>query len=586
MPPSSPLSSPPPNFFDIDPFMPMSPSEADRSSTAPSEIDDAPSQLLGSQTSRTSLPNMKGKDLFDASIWSDPLRTSVFYTFATSLRQKVRDVKPTTSHHFISHLRDRGKLVRCYTQNIDQIEEKVGLSTSLTDGPGTRGRFSRRSTGTGLSKMVDDEPSSQPDPDSSQQSIQPDVTEGPKPQRSGVECVFLHGSLELLRCFLCGRVCAWDELEVETLSGQQPECPHCVGATVAREEKGKRALGVGKLRPDIVLYGEEHPNAHLISPIVTHDLTLYPDMLLILGTSLRVHGLKVMVREFAKAVHSKGGKVVFVNFTKPPESSWGDVIDYWVQWDCDAWVQDLQSRIPKFWQAPEPPRLKKRASEDKKIEAKDRKPAANPVAIRDTKVTGAYWTPKIVDNLHTIAGTPPPLRRASLAQPPPTESTCKKPKTKRPRKSAPGVLEPSKPSTLNPNHTRTRRPPVKKLTQALSPHPRDANNSLSSILNDSIVSAVKETPRARKRTRKDGEEVSLPSVKPRRFKADHRLTLPAIVPQSAEAMSPKLRTMEPDSPPQGPLASISPNLRSNLRSSAHFGRITDVLPGLVKKFWG
>lgn len=190
---------------------------------------------------------MKGKDLFDASIWADPLRTSVFYTFATSLRQKIRDVKPTRSHHFISHLRDRGKLVRCYTQNIDQIEEKVGLSTSLKDGPGNKGRFSRRSTANSaqLNKMVEEplvggsdssttEKAGQPGRDSIQQSENPssqDIpgTELPKsssqtarrssPPRSGVECVFLHGSLEQLRCFQCGRVCSWDdsEREMETL---------------------------------------------------------------------------------------------------------------------------------------------------------------------------------------------------------------------------------------------------------------------------------------------------------------------------------------------------------------------------------
>jgi NAD-dependent SIR2 family protein deacetylase len=170
----------------------------------------------------------------------------------------------------------------------------------------------------------------------------------------GVECVFLHGSLELLRCFRCGLTVPWeiDDRLQETLAGGQPECPHCVGATVAREERGKRALGVGKLRPDIVLYGEEHPQADLIGPIVRHDLALVPDMMLILGTSLRVHGLKVMVREFARAVHEgrgTAGKVVFVNFTQPSESVWGDVIDYWVQWDCDAWVGDLRTRAPAVW---------------------------------------------------------------------------------------------------------------------------------------------------------------------------------------------------------------------------------------------
>lgn len=348
---SSPLSSPPPVLFD--PFQETSsatqPSSSETGSTASSETDETPPSSIptllrqSSSRSRSSLPNLKGRDMFDASIWADPVRTSVFYTFATTLRQRVRDVEPTTSHRFISHLRDRGKLVRCYTQNIDQIEEKVGLSTSLQQGPGHKSRFSRRSTG-GAQVQKLQEPN-----DASDVKVRRLGREN-----SGVECVFLHGSLQSLRCFLCGRHCEWDESgrSLETLSGQQPECPHCVGAAVAREERGKRTLGIGKLRPDIVLYGEEHPNAHLIEPIVNHDLALYPDFLLILGTSLKVHGLKILVREFAKTVHCRGGKVVFVNFTKPPESSWGDIIDYWVQWDCDAWVSDLQHRIPLLWMPP------------------------------------------------------------------------------------------------------------------------------------------------------------------------------------------------------------------------------------------
>ncbi|KAK7450736.1 hypothetical protein CaCOL14_007097 [Colletotrichum acutatum] len=416
---SSPLSSPPPVLFD--PFEEPSSSTSRQtssaaSSAASSETDETPPS---SQPSKSTLPNIKGRDLFDASIWADPLRTSVFYTFATTLREKVKDVVPTESHHFIGHLRNRGKLVRCYTQNIDQIEEKVGLSTSLQDGPGHRGRFSRKSVGAVLATVAtggatgesvsatpetsdakDSEEPKAPDgggiPESSEAtpSAEPQIQQQADKKSNGVECVFLHGSLESLRCFLCGKICDWDEADRshETLSGRQPECPYCAGATAARQERGKRALGVGKLRPDIVLYGEEHPNAHLISPIVTHDLGLSPDLLLILGTSLKVHGLKILVREFAKTIHSRGGKVVFVNFTKPPESSWGDIIDYWVQWDCDAWVANLKERVPLLWLPPgtKLPKKKKESSEKTKkrqspTEEKPKTEVAKPSAKTSAK---------------------------------------------------------------------------------------------------------------------------------------------------------------------------------------------------------
>ncbi|RFU82045.1 sir2 family [Trichoderma arundinaceum] len=655
---SSPLSSPPPVLFD--PFHPSSPSDENmsrRSSTTPSEVDeahDAPNAISASQASnvgKTSLPNMKGKDLFDASVWSDPTRTSVFYQFATSLRQKVRDAEPTSSHKFISHLRDRGKLVRCYTQNIDQIEEKVGLSTSLLAGPGSRGRFSRKSTAnaTQLSKMVEEvvssgesgagdvgmssqssngsseqTPTNAPDQrQASAASSQPngkteeDETATPPDQhkpaprkeapalRSGVECVFLHGSLQLLRCFLCGQVCSWDDddREVETLSGQQPECPHCVGATEARQERGKRALGVGKLRPDIVLYGEEHPNAHLISPIVTHDLALYPDMLLILGTSLRVHGLKVMVREFAKTVHSKGGRVVFVNFTKPPESSWGDIIDYWIQWDCDAWVTDLQIRVPKLWQDPEPPKPKKKresggAAEENR-EEKKKPPAQNPVALRDTKVNGAYCTLKILKELRRITGSSPPppaslplplpLRRASVAAttdpdlPAPVEAVLEaavmdppristpRTKPKRARKSAPGALDRPKrtPSTLNPNHGRNKKP-VEEVKQEVPETPSQPPSVNTVEEFSSILHSVKSNPRIRKRKIIDGEEFVFPAVGKKRAALDSlykgsdedKKKLPPLRPMPEQAPTLATSPSEPEGSEEEPLASISINLRA------------------------
>lgn len=625
---SSPLSSPPPVLFD--PF-----SDPPDTSASASDTDDAPisqPSFPSSQSSTTTgkLPNMKGRDLFDAQIWSDPLRTSVFYTFATSLRQKIKDAEPTGSHKFISHLRDRGKLVRCYTQNIDQIEEKVGLSTTLSDGPGVKGRFSRRSTAnqSQLNKMVEEvsgsdgsAPTSSDKSDNSVaessqkstqdcESSQTDSCDGSvavssqsKPtlkretSKGGVECVFLHGSLELLRCFLCGRVCSWEDQdrEMETLCGEQPECPHCAGATAARLERGKRALGIGKLRPDIVLYGEEHPNAHLISPIITNDLALYPDMLLILGTSLRVHGLKIMVREFAKAVHSKGGKVVFVNFTKPSESSWGEIIDYWVQWDCDAWVDDLQERIPKLWQDAQP--------------KKPRAQAANPVALRDTKATGAHCTNKILKELQRIGGrkdtgsdgqdmapdgrnNKATDRRATISALPSrdkenvqdaTDATDAKdkgtenakdtkeqkpkarPKARGPRKSAPGALEKPKQqqqqsSTLNPNHGR-----ASKLSEQAVESPVDSDSTENSIL-----ASVKANPRRRKRKVIDGEEVNILSTGRRRTSGspsasfhDKAYQLPPLRPNGMPFPYGRPQPLEPSSPPSGPLASLSPNLRSS-----------------------
>ena len=58
-------------------------------------------------------------------------------------------------------------------------------------------------------------------------------------------------------------------------------------------------------------------------------MLLRPDILLIIGTSLRTHGVKRLVKDFAKVIHKRAGKVIFVNLTELAES-WDGVIDYWV----------------------------------------------------------------------------------------------------------------------------------------------------------------------------------------------------------------------------------------------------------------
>lgn len=283
-----------------------------------------------------SIPNnVKGKDLFDSQLWKDPISTSVFYTFIASLRKRTHEEvkKATSTHHFIKILRDTRKLVRCYTQNIDGLEAREGLNMDMTHGKGNRARFSRKSM-EGQRLPARTQPGADLD--------------------GGCEVVQLHGDLRVLRCTLCQQTCEWeDRHNARLLAGKAPACQQCAAANQDRQDRGKRGTKIGTLRPNIVLYGEDHPSADAVGEITTSDLNMNPDVLLILGTSLHVHGLKTMVREFAKAVHAKAGgkgKVIFVNRTKPSESAWKDVLDYWVSMDCDAWVHSVRKHRPDIFQ--------------------------------------------------------------------------------------------------------------------------------------------------------------------------------------------------------------------------------------------
>ena len=308
------------------------------------------------------LKQPKGKDLFSSSIWKDALSTSTFYAFIASLRQKINlDVKQTSrAHGFIRALRDGNRLIRCYTQNIDGLEAREGLCTDLNRGPGCRTRFSRKSMQL---------------PRSPARCFPRGALD------SGCEVVQLHGNLEVLKCSFCRATCEWEEQgrEVRFLRGEAPTCPSCEALAQERQDRGKRGTKKGTLRPNIVLYGEENPSADIIGKLSVHDLSLAPDVLLILGTSLQVHGLKLLVREFAKAVHAKGKgkvKVILVNLSKPLQSIWKDVIDYWVSMDCDEWVDSVRVYRPDLWhrqtelhvqkQKPRPNPMKSKGNRNKK----------------------------------------------------------------------------------------------------------------------------------------------------------------------------------------------------------------------------
>ncbi|KIM70172.1 hypothetical protein SCLCIDRAFT_102165 [Scleroderma citrinum Foug A] len=276
---------------------------------------------------------MKGRDLFDASLFRDRTSTSVFYTFISQLKRSIDSAMPAPTHRFIKTLDSKRKLLRSYTQNIDGLEERVGLYGSSSQ--------EVRTTLKGKAKLKADE----------------------------VRNVQLHGDIHRVRCTLCAvDIPCTDEYLSMFEMGAAPDCPECKLRSEARVARSARALKIGTLRPAIVLYDETHPLGDDIGTIQSQDIARKPDMLIIMGTSLKVHGLKKLVKEFAKAVHASTttsangspkrvnkwqGKVVFVNKTAPG-SEWSDVIDYHVMGETDTWVEkvieDWKKMRPSDWE--------------------------------------------------------------------------------------------------------------------------------------------------------------------------------------------------------------------------------------------
>lgn len=209
-----------------------------------------------------------GKSMFDASVYKDPDSTQDFHTTVQNLHKLCSEAKPTNFHHFVDSIAAEGRLTRLYTQNIDALDSdlpNLGTNTPLT---------------------------------------------APWPKT-----VQLHGTLFKMVCSKCGWL---NELKPEIFrDGDTPECPECAEIESVRAIAGKRLQGIGKLRPRLVLYNESNPDAEAIGKISESDLLSKPDGLVVAGTSMKIPGVKRIVREMSSAVHAAKGAVVWMNKESP-----------------------------------------------------------------------------------------------------------------------------------------------------------------------------------------------------------------------------------------------------------------------------
>ncbi|KAG0639832.1 Sir2 family histone deacetylase Hst4 [Tuber brumale] len=231
-----------------------------------------------------------GKELFDASVYKDDQLTSSFHEMVRNLHSMTTQATPTLFHHLLATLATQGRLLRLYSQNVDCIDTQLEpLKTTVPLG-----------------------------------------NKGPWPRT-----IQLHGGLEKMVCSKCGWLA---EFEASLFRGSEPpDCSECLEMDCVRGIAGKRALGVGKLRPRIVLYNEFNPDAEAIGAVTKADLKSRPDCLIVVGTSLKVPGVRRIVREMCGVVQDyRGGMTVWINEDTPPMGrDFEGVFDLIVGGDCE-----------------------------------------------------------------------------------------------------------------------------------------------------------------------------------------------------------------------------------------------------------
>ncbi|EEH40915.1 Sir2 family histone deacetylase Hst4 [Paracoccidioides lutzii Pb01] len=231
-----------------------------------------------------------GKQLFDASVYRDNSMTSSFHDMVRSLSRMAASAKPTAFHHLLARLAKDGRLMRLYTQNVDGIE-------------------------TSLPPLATEVPLS---------------VKAPWPRT-----IQLHGGLEKMVCQKCRHT---SDFEAELFQGPDPPlCRKCCETDEFRTTTGQRSHGVGKLRPRIVLYNEHNPDEDAIGSVVTADLRARPDALIVVGTTLKIPGVRRIVKEMCQVVRGrKDGITMWINHEPVPvgrdfESCW----DLVIKGDCD-----------------------------------------------------------------------------------------------------------------------------------------------------------------------------------------------------------------------------------------------------------
>ncbi|KAI9683160.1 MAG: hypothetical protein M1829_005951 [Trizodia sp. TS-e1964] len=244
-------------------------------------------------TTLRSQHNLKssGKHLFDASVYKTGSSTSSFHDMVRSLSDLVSSTQPTAFHQLLASLAQQGRLLRLYSQNVD------GIDTSLSP----------------LATEI------------------PLKTKGPWPRT-----IQLHGGLGTMVCQKCHEL---SDLKASLFEG--PEPPPCLTCeendSVRTTFAGKRSHGIGRLRPRIVLYNEHNPDDEAIGAVTKSDLRTRPDALIVVGTSLKVPGVRRIVREMCGVVRGRrDGITIWINNDPEPIGrEFNNCWDLVVQGKCD-----------------------------------------------------------------------------------------------------------------------------------------------------------------------------------------------------------------------------------------------------------
>ncbi|KAK3694564.1 DHS-like NAD/FAD-binding domain-containing protein [Podospora appendiculata] len=232
-----------------------------------------------------------GKHLFDASVYKHDSSTASFHAMVRDMAQLTSKASPTPFHQMLASIAQEGRLMRLYSQNIDSIDTQMApLATAV-----------------------------------------PLNIKGPWPTT-----IQLHGGLEKMVCSKCGHL---EPFNASLFEGPEPPpCEKCTEQDQVRTTfAGKRSHGIGRLRPRIVLYNEYNPDEEAIGNVSKADLRRVPDAVIVVGTSLKIPGVRRIVKEMCQLTRSRrDGLTAWINLDpEPPGTEFKDCWDLVIRGKCD-----------------------------------------------------------------------------------------------------------------------------------------------------------------------------------------------------------------------------------------------------------
>lgn len=156
-------------------------------------------------------------------------------------------------------------------------------------------------------------------------------------------CVPLHGTLRYLYCPCCQAIEEEERHRDELRYGIFPLCKSCQGVQEQRKKDGKRSRTTPRMIPDVLLYDQANPDEWRIADFQQEDLygERTVDLLLVVGTGIHIPGTQMIIRNFVKHLRENKGDMskgslcsVYLNLEFRKPKSFQQLFDLWVQADC------------------------------------------------------------------------------------------------------------------------------------------------------------------------------------------------------------------------------------------------------------